>query len=152
MENTQAQVAGFDIDGLDASDNEPITFEVAVIKDDEGNAISGFLIVGKNSEEAVAVNRFIRMENIKRAAKRRKSVDTSTDEGAAIVAKTVDNNDRLTALAITVGWFGFNKGGVPITFDKALVEKMFDKYPRWQELVLNAFEEDANFTKALLKA
>lgn len=144
---TQAQVTGFDIEDLEKNDG-PVTHRVSVIDDVDGNPVSGFVIVGKNSEEYRKVTHDIRVENIKRAAKRKQQIDTSTDVGAAVVASTVDKNDRAIALGIVVGWFGMKSNGKLLQFDKDIVEKMFDKYPTWQEKVLRELEVEANFMKA----
>jgi hypothetical protein len=143
---SQAQAKGFDISALDTEDQA--THRVAVIEDVEGNPVTGFIIVGKNSPEYQEVANQNRIENIKRAAKRKQQIDTSTDAGAKVVVDTVSSNDRKTALAVTVGWFGMLSGGKELPFDKAIAEKMFDKKPTWQEKVLKELEADANFTKA----
>jgi hypothetical protein len=141
------QAQGFDIDLLDNDTINQAIHQVPVIFNEMGDPVSGFVIVGKNSDQYRQVQEDIRIENIKRAARRQVKVDTSTDEGAAVVVKTMDDNERRTALAITVGWFGMNKGGQPMIFDKAVVEKMYNKFPQWQERVLADLEKDANFMK-----
>ena len=147
MNQAQKIMSGFEISNLDSTNIQAATHKVAVIEDADGEAISGFIIVGKNSPEYQAASNAVRHENIKRAGKRSKQVDTSTDEGAAALAKTVTSNERTIALAITVGWFGFNLEGSPMTFDKTMVEKLFDKFPQWQVRVNAALENDANFMK-----
>jgi len=139
--------AGFDLGNLDNPDFNQVTHKVAVIEDADGEPVSGFYIVGKNSAEYQEANNVVRHDNIKRASKRSKHIDSSTDEGAQVVANTVDRNEKAIAIAITVGWFGFNAGGQPREFDKALVAKMFDKFPVWQAKVINDLEKDSNFMK-----
>lgn len=141
---TQAQ--GFDISALD--NTGPVTHKVSVIDNADGESVSGFIIVGKNSLEFINAASQIRIDNIKRAAKRKQQLDTSTDEGAAVLAKTVDRNDRTSALSVVIGWYGFTANGQEIPFDKAMVEKMFAKFPTWQEKVLKELEAEANFMKA----
>lgn len=145
-DQAQVEIQGFDIDNMSV-DSGPVTHSVSVIDDVDGNSVSGFVIVGKNSNEYQSAVRAIRIENIKRAAKRKTQIDSSTDEGAAFIARTVDQSDRTTALAVTVGWYGMNSGGKPMAFDKMVVERMFQRYPTWQQKVLAALEEDANFIK-----
>lgn len=145
--NQPAQNVGFDIAKLDQVSG-PVTHKVSVIDDIDGNSVSGFIMVGKNSPEYQKVQQAIRIENIKRASKRKQTIDTTKDEGAAVVARTVEQNDRMTALAVVTGWYGFNSEGAPMYFNKQIVEKMFDVYPTWQAKVLAALEEDANFTPA----
>jgi hypothetical protein len=144
---SQAQVTGFDIADLETN-NGPVTHKVAVIEDLDGNPVTGFIIVGKNSQEYQEASQAIRIENIKRAAKRKTQIDTSTDLGATVVARTVASNDKTIALAVVVGWFGMLSDGKEIPLDKAVVEKMFTKYPTWQDKVLKELDVEANFTKA----
>lgn len=146
MNQAQAQ-KGFDIDAMNSND-DPVTHNVCVISDEDGNEVSGFIIVGKNSNEYQSVTQELRIEGIKRAARRKTTLDTSTDSGASVVARLVDENDRKKALAVVVGWYGMNSSGQPTKFDKTLVERMFTKFPTWQDKVLAALEDDANFMKA----
>lgn len=145
IQKSPSKAAGFEVEDLDKADEA--TFNVAVIKDEEGEPVSGFIIVGKNSPEYQAENEAIRIEGIKRASKRSKQIDTSTDAGAALVAQTVSSNEKRLALAVTVGWFGFNSEGAPLAFNKQMVEKMYAKKPTWLAEVSNALEADGNFTK-----
>jgi hypothetical protein len=142
----QAQ-KGFDLENLDA-DTGPAVYKVSVIDDDDGNPQSGFIIVGKNSEQYQEAVKKIRIRNIKRAAKRKSQLDSSTDAGAEMIARTVDESDRETAMAVVIGWFGFHKSGEPMSFNREVVARMFKKYPQWQAKVLSELEVDANFTKA----
>lgn len=144
--NDQAQVQGFDLSNLDAEAG-PAVHQVSVIDDLDGNPVSGFIIVGKNSPQYQAAAREIRKDNIKRASKRKTQIDASTDQGAEVIARTVEESDRKTALAVVTGWFGMKQNGQLMSFDKAIVEKMFKKYPQWQAKVLAALEDDANFMK-----
>lgn len=146
----QAQVimnGGFELSLLDQVEAAQITFDVALVEDADGNAVVGFKIVGKNSPEYQTANAAVRIDNIKRASARKKALDGSTDEGAAAIARTVDNNERALAQAVVVGWFGFNLEGAPMAFDKAMVEKLFTKYPTWVSKVMNALDNEANFMK-----
>jgi hypothetical protein len=148
MNTAQTQKStGFEVSVLDDATTKQVTFNVAVIKDEDGEDLSGFKIVGKNSPEYQAANNAVRIENIQRASKRSKQIDSSTAEGAALLAKTVASNELTVALACVVDWFGFNMEGAPMDFDKNVVAKMFARYPQWQAMVSNALETDANFMK-----
>lgn len=143
----QSNVAtGFDIENLDNDSINEIKHTVAIAEDAEGNPTMGFIIVGKNSLQYMNATDEMRITNIKKASKRNKAIDTATDDGAALVAKTISDNDRKVALAVVTGWFGFNSEGAPATFDKRVVEKAFIKYPTWQAKVTAALENEANFT------
>jgi hypothetical protein len=144
---TQAQVQGFDIDNMNNVDVVQATHKVGVVFNDDGEPVSGFLIVGKNSPQYQEANNSVRAENIKRAAKRNKQVDASTDEGAKIISRTVMSNEKTIVSAVVVDWFGFLKGGEPLSFDKAVVDKMLTAFPTWQTAISAALENDANFMK-----
>lgn len=144
MTTAQAnEVAGFDIDSLDSG--EQVTHYVTVIKDAAGNPVSGFIRADKNSPQYQDAMHKIRVGNIQRAANRQEAIDTKTEEGADIVARQVKANDTMIALSVVIGWFGFRKGQEAIIFDKALLEKMFQKKPQWQALVLADLEAESNF-------
>ena len=148
INKAQAIIASdFDIDNLDNPTTNDVAFKCAVREDDDGEPISGFMVVGKNSDEYQAVMNSIRIANLQRSAKRKEQIDAKTEEGAGAVVSVLKNNDRAIAMAIVVDWFGFSKGGVPVPFDKKTVEAMFDKFPTWQTKVLTALEKDSNFTK-----
>lgn len=146
----QVEVVGTDIDFLD--DITELTHNCAFITDEDGNAVSGVVMVGKNSPQYVQVIKEQRVDNIMRAGKRKQAVDTATEAGATVVANTVARNDRATALAVCVGFFGFHRAGAPVPFTKETLTKMFDKCPQWQTKVLIDLEAEGNFTPASLKA
>ena len=146
---TQAQdiiESGFDLDRLDAP-TETVLHKVAVISDIDGNDKCGFFIDSKNCAEYQAATRFIRIDGLKRSAKRKSQLDTSTDEGAGVIAKFIEANEVILATAVVKDWFGFETKGVAATFDKATVSKMFAKYPTWKDKVTAALESDTNFLK-----
>ncbi len=147
MNTAQTIMAGFELGDLDANPLNQVTFNVAVIEDLDGEPKTGFIIVGKNSEEYQLASAAMRQAGIKRSAKRSQAVDTSTDEGAALVNKTVTDNERILALAVVKDWFGFTLEGAPMQFDKLMVEKLFTKFPTWQAKVNLALDNDKNFMK-----
>lgn len=134
---------GFDLEQLDTVADA--TYKCGVIFDDEGDPKSGFILASKNSEEYVAAHRKIRVTSMMASHKRKKDVDATTEQGATVVIDSIARNDRILALGVVVGWFGFNKGGKPAPFDKNMVPAMFDKSPTWQTRVLVALEDEANF-------
>lgn len=148
MNQAQALVnVGFDISKLDTLDAANVTHRVVVIKDVDGEDVSGFIIVGKNSAQYQEANNIMRKGNIQRSAKRSKQIDASTDEGATIVATTIEKNERAIALAVCVDWFGFTAGGQEMSFNKDTLEVMLDKMPQWRVLINQALDTDANFMK-----
>lgn len=138
--------AGFDLSQLDSTEDATL-FKVAVISDIDGNDKCGFMIDSKNCAEFREATRLVRIDGLKRSAKRKSQLDTSTDEGAGVVAKMIENNETSLALSVVKGWFGFQSNGVAAPFDKALVAKMLNKYPTWKDKITAALDNEANFTK-----
>lgn len=136
----------FDLTNL-LTEDTPVTFKVPVVFDADGNPVSGFVIVGKNSPQYQVVDKKVRVDNVMRSSNRKTAIDSSTEAGAETLIRTVDLNQRATALAITVGWYGFTMNGAETPFDQDTVAKMFDRFPTWQTKVLTALEVDANFLK-----
>jgi hypothetical protein len=151
----QATTAAYDLDAILGDAEKPITFDVGVIFDDDGNAVSGFRIVSRNSEQAKAAERAVRIENQKAAAKRNKAIDAKTDEGAAKIIDIVDGQNVARAAAVVVDWFGWTKKGadgsqVARPFDAALVPGILKQKLTWAERILFAMAEDNNFLPASL--
>jgi hypothetical protein len=148
--NQSNTAASFDLDDILGGADKPLTFDVGVLFDDEGNAISGFRIVSRNSDQARAAERAVRIENQKAAAKRNKALDLKTDEGAAKVVDIVDGQNAARAAAVVVDWFGWTKKDadgkpVPRQFDAALIPAILKQKPTWVERILHAMAEDNNF-------
>lgn len=146
---TQAQdiiASGFDLDSLD-SPQEQVTSRVAVVVNADGDDECGFIVVGKNSQQYQDAQHQIRVEGLKRSAKRKTQIDTSTDQGAAMLAKTIERNETTLAKSVVVGWFGFKSGGKEAEFNHALLDKMFAAKPTWKDKINAHIENEANFTK-----
>lgn len=146
---TQAQdiiASGFDLDSLDAP-QEAQTSRVAVVVNADGEDECGFIVVGKNSEQYQTAQHQIRVEGLKRSAKRKTQIDSSTDQGAAALAKTIERNETTLAKAVVVGWFGFKSGGKEAGFNPAMLDKMFAAKPTWKDKINAHVENEANFTK-----
>lgn len=145
---TQAEeiMAGFDLDQLNDT-NEEVLHKVVVVSDIEGNDKCGFFITSKNSPEYQAAARQVRVDGLKRSAKRKSALDTATDEGAGVVAKMIEANELTLALSVVKGWFGFQSKGADAPFDKASVVQMFAKFPTWKDKVTAALDNESNFTK-----
>jgi len=140
--------SGFDLSSLDNTQVSEVTHRVAVVVNADGDDECGFDIVGKNSPEYQAAAQAIRVDGLKRAAKRKSQLDTSTDEGAGAVARTIERNEMSLALAVVKGWFGFKNGGVDAQFDKAVVEKLLVRFPTWKDKITSALEVESNFLKS----
>ncbi|TFW15970.1 hypothetical protein [Duganella callida] len=153
MNTAQTIIAtGFDISALTAAPADPATFNVDLIFNADGDAVSGLICVGKNSHQYQEITKTIRAENLKRGARTGTAIDTKTDEGAALAVDLSNENAKRIALAVTVGWFGFTSAGAPAPFDKNLIKAGFDSRPTWVDAVTAGLEKDANFSKLLPKA
>jgi hypothetical protein len=140
----------FDLDDILSESTKQITFDVAVISDSEGNPVSGFRIVGRNSDKGRAAERAVRITNQKAAALRNKAIDPKTDAGAAKIVGMFDAQNVARAAAVVVDWFGWTKkdaDGKPVErpFDAALVPMILKQKPTWVEKITFAMNEDNNF-------
>jgi hypothetical protein len=146
-DTTNATPGGMDLMQLLSAEPALSTFKVDVMFDADGNPLAGFVIVGKNSPQFQAVEKKVRVDNVVRSSNRKSAIDGSTEAGAETLIRTVDLNQRATAVAVVVGWYGFLMNGVETAFDPDTLAKVFDKYPTWQTKVLLALEADTNFLK-----
>lgn len=145
---TQAEniMVGFDLDTLDVQAEE-VLHKVTVIADIDGNDKCGFYVASKNSPGYQEATRQVRIDALKRSSKRKSALDTTTDEGAGVVAKIIEGNETTLACAAIKGWFGFQSGGVDAPFNKAAVVKMLTKFPTWKDKVTAALDNESNFLK-----
>lgn len=140
----------FDISTLDAETEN--TFDVPVVFNNDGEAVAGFKVVGKNSAEFRSELRRQEVTAIKRAAIRGgNQVDGKTDEGATTLQDRYDENQLSFTVACVVGLYGFSKDGATLLRTPAAVRDLFAKRPTWREKVAAAIEVEANFTKGLSK-
>ena len=135
----------FDISNMDVATKA--TFRVSLILDANGDPKSGFIIVGKNSDEYKEATKRIRVEGLQRSAQRKGPLDTSKAEGAETLASAIEANDIAQAAAVVCSWFGFANKGVAAEFDAKTARAMLVKFPTWRQKVLEALEDDANFIK-----
>jgi hypothetical protein len=143
--NTAQKNIGFELSDLD--DLPEVTFQVPLVFDKEGEPLSGFVLVGKNSPQFQKAQQAGRVTGIMRGAKRKAALDTTTEEGAKAFSEMLATSDRDVTLACIVGWFGFNLEGAPMTFDPKVVEKLINKFPHWLTLATAALDKDSNFMK-----
>lgn len=138
----------YDLDAILAADtntDKPITFKVGVIFDADGEPVSGFEIVGRNSEQCRKADKALRIVNQKAAAARSKAIDQKTDAGAEKVISVVDDQNIARCAAVTVGWFGWTKNGAERPFDPAAMPVILKQKPTWVEKIQVALYEDNNF-------
>jgi len=137
-----------DLSFLDDSDSGSVTARVPVVNNEDGEDVSGFIIIGKDSKEFQELNAQLRIEGLQKSAKRKTMIDASTDEGAKTLHRAISSSETRLALCVVTGWFGFSNKGEEVPFNKELLAKMFAKKPTWQAKVLAALEVDSNFTKS----
>lgn len=144
----------YDLDAILAAPEKPVTHKVGVIFDADGEPVSGFYIVGRNSDEHRKVDKAIKVVNQQAAAARSKAIDQKTAAGAEKVINVVDAQNVARAAAVTVGWFGWDKKGedgktVERPFDAALMPVILKQKPTWVEKINFALYEDNNFLPVL---
>lgn len=147
MNQAQRIQSGIDFDSILAGADKRVTVKVPVLFDEDGEPKSGFLIVGKNSPEYLQITHALRVEGVKKSAKKKTAMDTSTDEGADQFINLVEGNEKKIALAISVETFGFTSAGQDIQLSAAQKSAAFEKFPTWQATVLAALDKDADFLK-----
>lgn len=130
------------------ADYANVTSRVIVAVEDATEC--GFIIVGADSPQYLAESDRQRNEGqaYRRAANKGEvpKVDTDTAEGQAIFQTRLDANLQATALACTVGWFGFTDAtGALVPYDPALAAQMYSKKKSWRAKVIDALDEDKRF-------
>jgi hypothetical protein len=144
----------YDLDAILAAPEKPITHKVGVIFNEDGEPISGFYIVGRNSDEHRKVDKALKIVNQQAAAARSKAIDQKTQAGAEKVITVIDAQNVARAAAVTVGWFGWDKKGddgkpVARPFDASLMPAILKQKPTWVEKIQFALFEDNNFLPVL---
>jgi hypothetical protein len=139
--------SGFDLSFLSEDNAEQVTARVPVVTNEDGEDVSGFIIVSKDSKQYQEVQAQLRIEGLQKSAKRKSAIDASTDDGARALSRLIAANESRLALSVVIGWFGFTNQGVEVPFDLGTVAKMFEKKPTWQNKVTQALEVESNFTK-----
>lgn len=133
----------FDINTVSAPNDN--TYSVGIAFDDDGTATTGFIIVGKDSTQFIKAQQKIRAENYKRYEVKATRIDGTTDEGAMKTIEVGDKNITATAVAVTIGWFGFTENGAPAEFSSEKVLRIFNARPSWCDKVTNALVDESNF-------
>lgn len=119
--------------------------KVAVLFDDEGEPLVGFIIVNKDSPQYVKRTHELRAAGIKFQAVKARKLDSKTDEGAAKLDNLIQTTDLEIAIAVVVDWFGFTKAGAPAPFDAAKVRAGLVAHSTWREKITQALENEAGF-------
>lgn len=134
-----------DLDSIDKPTE--VTFDVPVAFDNEGTAIAGFTVVGKDSDQYRTAKRRQDVIAVKKSMQRGKAPDAKTDVGAAQYLDDGQAREIAVVSACVVGWYGFTRSGVAIECSAAEVSAVLEKRPTWLEKVGVAVASDANFTQ-----
>ncbi len=139
------QDQSIDLSQLDGT-NEA-TFNVPVAFNPEtGDAIAGFMVVGRDSARYQDAKRQQDLTSVKKAVLRGgKPVDAKTDEGAGQFLNDGAAREQAIVSACVVSWYGFTNGGVPTPLTLEALSKVFKARPTWFRKVADAIETDANF-------
>lgn len=146
-----------DVDLLSADERNTFKVYVAGGLDEKGGEMpdsAGFVIVGPHSAE------FQRAQSKlgARAMKLMREKPATKAEGAAEVEPdyeeqwnqgnaAIRERSRLVAECVVVDFFGFASAGTPLPFSGQALAKIFDVRPLYAYLVMQAAENEANFTK-----
>lgn len=136
----------FDLSTLDQSTD--LTFDVPVVFGADGEAVSGFKVVGRNSQQYRDAKRKQDVLAIKKAAQRGKTPDGKTDAGAESLIDDVTHRETAVAIACVVEWYGFSKGGAALALSEDALIEVFSKRPTWLSKVSAAVAADENFTQS----
>lgn len=140
---TETTSSGFDLDSL--INSAEATSRVGVAFNDDGDATSGFIIVGKDSDAYRACEQRQQNAGIKRGATKSQRIDGKTDEGAATIGRLMATNMNELAFSVVIDWFGFTKAGAHVAFTADGLSKVFESRPTWRDKVLAALENEDNF-------
>ena len=121
-----------------------ITTDVVFEYDENGQAKTGFKIVGPDSQQYRAEQERQRIANRKRGSV--KKVDLKTDEGQALIDRVTQENLTATAVAVVVDWFGFeDDAGQPVAFNAEHVAAIYEAKPSWRDKVVVALDQEDAF-------
>lgn len=132
-----------DLEQIEAS--AQATKKVGVAFNEDGEPTVGFIIVGKDSKQYREKAAQLRAKVIRRQANTKEKIDRKTEEGALKLDSIVQSNQHEEAVAVVVGWFGFESGGKPAEFSAELVDKVLKAKPTWREAITLALEDTTGF-------
>lgn len=120
------------------------TVDVVVEYDKEGKPKAGLKIVGPDSVQylnaQVAQRVAMRLRGVKNP------VDQSTEAGQIELDQMNQAGSVKTAIAVTVGWFGFeNDDGTEAAFNPGMVPAIFEAHPSVKDSVIIALNREADF-------
>lgn len=108
--------------------------------------LSGFTVLGSNSEQYQDVARKWHLKNIKNTARGR-SVDAGTEDGASQLVDRLTSRDKEIVYACIVGIYGFESQGQPVALNNENLDTIFAARPTWLARVLASIENERLFMK-----
>ena len=133
--------SSLDLDLLADSTNA----KVGVAFDENGDPTSGFVIVGKDSEQYREAARLLRIAGIRRGSVKATRIDTKTEDGAAEFDRVLRSNEDEIAVAVVTDWFGFSRSGEPLAFSVDALRGVLAKRPTWRDKISAALEAEDSF-------
>lgn len=138
-----------DISKIKALKTDLITIVLATEENEDGDALeSGFKALGSNSDEYQVIDRAWNKANLKKAAKRGRGIDASTDTGAEELTKSLKKRDLAMVNACVKEIFGFTDAkGEPLPVEPETFEAIFADAPEWLTKTLFEIRLERDFTK-----
>ena len=120
--------------------------DVPVLFDDDGESTDGFKVVGLNSSEYINAERAWRLQNIKRAARRGRPLDTTNDRGADELLELTNKRETVLVKACVKQIYGFTENGKALELSNEVLDRLFALRPNWRTKILQAIESENVFT------
>jgi hypothetical protein len=143
----QGMKSEMDVDDVLATSPQHLRKKVGIAFDDDGAPTSGFVIVGKDSDEYRKCANDLRATGIRRQANKRTRIDTKTEEGALEFAEVIQQNEFELACSVIVDWFGFTRNGELMAFDKSIARRMLEARQSWAQRISAELENEDGFLK-----
>lgn len=134
-----------DLSNLSAAKVELI--DVPLVFDDEGEPTDGFKCVGSNSDEYQNAEREWQLTNLKKAARRGRGIDASTQNGAVELADALHRQELALTKACIKEIYGFTTNGQPASLNDETLNAIFKARPTWVGKTLAEIRMDRGFTK-----
>lgn len=131
---------------LTAAAKETEAIDVPLVVDEEGNVVTGFKVLGSNSEAYQKAARRADLQNVKRATARGRPIDGRTDEGANQLLDTVERRELTIVLACIDEAYGFvdEQGNEHQPTTEELTELFTTLRPAWRKKLFTVIESEGN--------
>jgi hypothetical protein len=140
----------FDIDKIAATTEATYRVQVGFNPKDDGTPGEpvGFVVVGPSSAAFQAAEREITVLNLNEAEKRKRALDLSTKEDAALFVGGNEQRRLLLAKRCVVGWYGFMQGTAEAPFTPENLHTVLASRPHWVKRIVAEIENGINFDGA----